>query len=259
MKRFMVLLLVIVFAFTLAACGATGAADTNKVEPDKTGDSSAEAPTGIDEAGELSEDALDAAMSLLVDSEHKNWPADRVHPDMPEYKKGKMNGWNQWSDNKYDVFMLIADTSEADLEEYKAKLVSAGFQLVNGSDYRKDAFEVKFQFNTDTTLQISSYKEEAISWPKALAGIPPLKKGILSSVIEPPEGAPDTVQLYFVNLTQPDIDEWVKELEAKGFTGDSTGLSSSSATLNGKAYGSLYVQIQENGTDEWMIDFLYSE
>lgn len=259
MKKFTAIFLIIVFAFTLTACGISVKTGTDGKGSGK-GKTAATAPTDSDDTGELTDEQLDAALSLLIDSDHKKWPAERLHPDMPEYGEGTLNGWNQWSDNEYDIFMLIKDTSEADLEEYKAALDSAGFQFVNGRDYRKDAFEIRFQFNTDTILQISSYKEETVSWPKDLAGIPPLKKGILTGVIEPSEEVPDAVQLYYINLTQADIDEWKQELKDNGFSvGEYNDARLENATLRSKTYGSLYVQMQENGTDEWMVDFFYSE
>ena len=203
---------------------------------------------------------LGKATSMLLDSDISKWPKDRLHSDMPEYKKGKLNGWNQWdSTNEYSIFILIKDTGKADLDEYISQLKSAGFTAINSNSFRKGIYDVEFQFNSDTILQISSYKADIFEWPKELVGIPPITKGNLTAVTGPSEDYPDGIQLYYINLTVDDLMKWGKSLEAKGFEVDGLAISKSNADFNGKTYNSLYLQIEENGSDEWIIDFMYSE
>ncbi len=163
------------------------------------------------------ENAMDTAMGLL--GVKTDWPKDYLSPDMPPYTKGKINGWNSGGRGEYDIFILIRDTDSKDLEEYIKVLVNNGFSENNGS-YTKDAFTVKFQLNTDTLLQITSYRVEAVEWPELLAFIPPLTKGYLVEVVEPTEDV-TYGSLYFKGLTREDIKEWEAKLIAAGFTVDS--------------------------------------
>lgn len=204
--------------------------------------------------------ALGKATSILLDSDFSKWPKDRLHPNMPEYKKGEMNGWNQWDSTKeYSIFILIKDTGKADLDEYISQLKSAGFEEINNNSFRKGIYDVEFQFNSDTILQISSYKADIFEWPKELAGIPPITKGNLTAVTGPSDEYPDGVQLYYINLTEDDLMQWGKDLKAKGFEVDGLVISKNNVDFNGKTYNSLNLQMQENGSDEWIIDFTYSE
>ena len=204
---------------------------------------------------------LGKATSMLLNSDISKWPEDRLHPDMPEYKKGKMNGWSQWnSTDEYSIFILIKDTSKDDLEDYVSQLKSEGFEAINKNSYRKGIYDVELQFNSDTILQISSYKAEVYEWPKELAGIPPITKGNLTAVTGPSEDYADGIQLYYINLTEDDLIEWGKSLKTKGFEVDGLAIyNKNKVSFNGKTYGALYLQMEENGTNEWIIDFMYSE
>ncbi len=86
------------------------------------------------------------------------WPAEYLHPDMPPYPKGKIKGWNTWGDDPYDLFILMEETSKADLEAYKKDLENSGF-IVNNGSYCKDTYTVDFQFNSSDILQISCYRK----------------------------------------------------------------------------------------------------
>jgi len=217
--------------------------------------------SNVESKGNTSGLDLGKAMSMLTDTDPSKWPKERLNPDMPEYKKGKMNGWSKWnSTDEYSIFILIKDTGKADLDEYISQLKSAGFEAINKNSFRKGIYDVELQFNSDTILQISSYKAEVYEWPKELAGIPPIKKGNLTAVTGPSEDYADGIQLYYINLTEEDLTEWGKTLKTKGFEVDGLAIyNKNKVSFNDKAYGALYLQIEENGSNEWIIDFMYSE
>jgi hypothetical protein len=179
---------------------------------------------------------------------------------MPVYKAGKFKGWNRWDkSNDYRIFMLIEQTNQSDLDKYIVQLKAAGFEEKSSTTYHKDLFDVELQFNSNTILQISSNRIQVLEWPKTwLDGIPEQKTGALTGVIEPSEEMPDYVQLYFINLTHTDIDGWLQDLKKAGFKVEGDGASKGNVSLGGKTYKSLDIQIQENGTNEWMLDFNYS-
>jgi hypothetical protein len=201
-----------------------------------------------------------ASSVFSQNQDHSKWPSEFVHPDMPVYKAGKFKGWNQWDkNNNYRLFMLIEETNQSDLDKYIAQLKAAGFEEKSSLNFHKDLFDVELQFNSNTILQISSNRITVIKWPKTwLVGIPELQKGALTSMIEPCEEMPDYLQLYFINLSQEDINAWLQDLKKAGFETGSDNASKTNVKLGGKTYKSLYIQLQENGTNEWMVDFNYS-
>lgn len=189
------------------------------------------------------------------------WPAAYLHPDLPMYKAGKFKGWNHWDkNNEYSIFMLIEETNQANLDQYIVQLKAAGFETQNGTTYHKDLFDVELQFNTPTILQISSHKISTLEWPKKLLeGVPEQKNGTLTQFIEPSEEMPGYVHLYYINLSQKDLGIWLQELIKAGFTIEGNNASKSNMILSGKTYPSLDIQVEDNGTNEWMIDFNYSD
>jgi hypothetical protein len=192
--------------------------------------------------------------------DHSKWPAELVHPDMPVYKGGMFKGWNQWDkSNQYSIFMIIEETNQAYLDKYIAQLKAAGFEEKESLIYQKDLFEVRLQFNSSTILQISSHKINVLEWPKTwLVGVPEPKGGALTQVNEPSEDMPDYVHLYIINFTRKNVDAWLQDLKKGGFTVEGDGASKSNMSLGGKTYKSLSIQLEENGTNEWMVDFNYS-
>ena len=197
---------------------------------------------------------------LAQSPEHKQWPAKHVHSDMPVYQGGKFKGWNQWDkSNDNSIFMIIEETNQSDLDRYIAQLKAAGFEDKGDGAYRKDLFEVKLQFNSDTILQISSSKINVLEWPTTLlVGIPIMNKGVLTEVLEPGEDMPGYVHLYFTDLSRQAVEAWLQELKRAGFTVEGNSAYKANANLGGKTYTSLSIQVEDNGPDEWMVDFNYS-
>jgi len=198
------------------------------------------------------ENAMETAMGML--GVKSDWPKDYLSPDMPRYMKGEIKGWSTGGRGEYDVFILIKDTCDKDFEEYIGMLINSGFQK-NYDSYTKDAFTVKFQFNTDTLLQISSYRVEAMKWPELLSFVPPLNKGYLVAIEEPSEDV-SYGNLYFKGLTKADIKEWEEELKASGFTVDSGEYLKENVDFKARnCRFSAY--FDSNSTDEWSLCFSF--
>jgi hypothetical protein len=194
-------------------------------------------------------------------AEHSKWPTALVDKDMPVFKGGKFKGWNQWDkSNEYSIFMIIEETNQADLDKYIAQLKNAGFEQIDEATFRKDLFEVKVQFNSNSILQISSRRINVMAWPsKWLNGVPEPKGGVLIQVDEPSEEMPGYVHLYIINFHREKVDAWLQDLKKAGFTIEGDGASKANMSLAGKTYKSLSIQLQENGSGEWIVDFNYSD
>jgi hypothetical protein len=184
------------------------------------------------------------------------WPAEYLHPDMPPYPKGEINGCMPWEDDPYDLFILIKETSREDLDAYIEDLESNGFVENNGS-YCKGLFTVEFQFNSSTVLQITSRKERVYSWPEDLMDImPPLEKGDLIGFYYPEDGELYG-SLYFINLTREDIQEWEKTLEDAGFTVSDGYYEITDVVYKGKTYSRFYAFIDSNGPNEYSLFYQF--
>jgi hypothetical protein len=179
---------------------------------------------------------------------------------MPEYKKGKMNGWAPWSSDSPDnIFILIRNTSKEDLEEYRSELEAAGFTPGNNDGLHNDLYDVEFQMNSDSILQISSYKTVSEKWPEALSDIPPVGSGNLSVVDGANEDSPDSMTLYYINITGDKLEAWGQELAKKGFTVDNGSITAENIKFNGKTYAKVTIWYEENGNDEWYVYFEFEK
>ncbi len=205
--------------------------------------------------------ALVATLTAYTQSEDRTqWPTKLLHPDMPVYPAGKLKGWNRWSAGSDDLFIIIERTGKADLDKYLVMLSAAGFEKVQSDVYRKGLYEVRLQFNSSTILQISSSKHSTTGWPTGLLnGVPEVKKGTLTNVLEPTDEMPGYVQLYYINLSEADLNAWLAELKGAGFKLDGHSASKAKMALKGKTYKMLDIQAEDNGVNEWMIDFNYSD
>ncbi|HET7839411.1 MAG TPA: hypothetical protein VFL04_06595 [Rectinemataceae bacterium] len=204
---------------------------------------------------------LSAQTPTAVPAERMKWPSAYVHPDMPVYGAGEFKGWNRWAANDdYGIFMLIDKTGQADLDSYAAKLKAAGFEQKGSKEFRKGIFRLAFQFNSKTILQISSYRDKVEAWPSALiSGVPELKRGYLTGIILPSEDMPGYLQLYFIGLSQGELDAWFAQLAAAGFKVQDGSATKPGMALQGKKWKLLSIQAGENGPGEWMLDFSYAD
>lgn len=242
MKRFSVIAIVLILILSFAAC-------SSKAASQNTSGKSADA-TGKETAETANQDAVrDFAEKLDPDS--FKWPKERLHPDMPEFKKGKMN---PWAGDNYEIYTLINEVSKADMEAYEKELLDAGFTLDGTGRYHKDLFDVTLKMNSDTILEISSYKTEVIGWPEALSAIPPVNAGDLD-IVDFNEDVPDSIALYYINLSREKLEEWRKALGAKGFNVEEDTMKTENISFNGKTYAKASIWYEENGTNEWNVYF----
>jgi hypothetical protein len=149
---------------------------------------------------------------------------------------------------------MIHDTNKGDLDGYLNQLKGKGWAEAN-DEYRLPPYYMDFQFNTDTTLQITFHKEDVLAWPKdRIPDIPAMTKGFLVQV-DYNSDMPDYLQLYAVGLSEDNIAEYGKLLVSKCFTDDGyLNYTKNGGTLNGKKYSKLTIWFENNGDDEWMIN-----
>lgn len=224
--------------------------------------------TGKSTGGTPNNDEVDAAIKSLesnafikaMNQKNLTWPKNILHPDMPEYKKGKLIVWAPWEKSNNDnIYILIKDTGKADLDGYIKEMEAAGFTPGNNKGYHKDLYDVTFQLNSDSILQISSYKTKVAKWPDALSRIPPIKGGALSVVEGSDEENPDSMNLYYINLPRENLEAWRKDLGAKGFDVKKDTITAKNVQFNGKTYPQAEIWYEENGTNEWNIYFEFKK
>jgi len=192
--------------------------------------------------------SLNEALGVKTD-----WPAEYLHPDMPVYTWGRIAGWNTYSpDNPYNLFIIIRDTGEDDLEEYRKELKARGFS--GSSDYyRKDDFSIKFQFNSKTTLQISSYKVKSMDWPDELGFMPPPKKGKLVDFTMNEGGNSFYGDIFFTDMTEDDVLAYEQLLLEAGFIKkDYLSYYIDNVSFDGKNYGEFRGFFEGYSEDEWI-------
>ncbi len=255
MKRLSVILLVLLLTLSFAACSVGSALkDAAKKSVDTKG-----SETVTEGAAESADEVPDTA-AQAVNLNPGKWPKEILHPDMPEYKKGKLNGWAPWdASNPDSIFILIRDTGEADLEEYRKEMEAAGFTPGNNHGYHKDLFDVEFQMNSDNTLQISSYKNVTEGWPKALSAISPINGGDLTVIDGANEETPDSMNLYYINLPAEELGTWRQELGKKGFNVENDTITAENIQFNGDTYSQAEIWYEENGDKEWNIYFEFKK
>ena len=187
-----------------------------------------------------------------------DWPTEYLHPDMPVYTKGRISSWNTWDNyNPYDIFIIIKDTNQEDLDEYILELEARGFYESSGY-YSKDLFSVHFEFRSKDKLKINSYKTEPEEWPEEILGfMPPPRKGYLTYVgLEMGESV--WGDLRFIEMTEEDIEEYGNDLLAAGFKLDEYGnYIMENVRLNGKTFDEFSGFFERYDTRDWIFYFSF--
>lgn len=267
MKRSFALIIAAMLLLTVCAAGCSKKTDTpendKKAETTEKKDTEkkdaenkdGKAPSNDDlkKATDAAADALKKAddAGLLVSADKKKWPAEILPPGLPEYSKGKLFAWNG---SEKECLIMIHDTNKNELDEYLKLLKSEGWNESN-EQYKKPPYYICFQFNADTALQITVYKDDVLVWPKdRIPDVPPLTAGTLTQVYFDKD-YPDALQLYVEGLSEDKIMEYEKVLLSEGFNKDDDKYySKTGSTLNGKEYSKISMWFDSNGPDEWMIN-----
>lgn len=242
MKRFSMIALIVILMLSSTACSPGTDSSKANDAADKTANQ-------------------DAARDFVekVDPDTLKWPKERLHPDMPEFKKGKMN---PWAGDNYEIYTLIHEISKEDVTAYEKELVAAGFTVEsernlshNDSVFTKDLYKVTIALSADNSIELRSYKEQTTDWPEALSAIPPIGAGDLVSADAPEETTPGSMQLYYINLPKEKLKEWRKTLSTKGFNVEEDTMKAENISFNGKTYAKASIWYEENGTNEWNVYF----
>ncbi|HLP07429.1 MAG TPA: hypothetical protein VK178_04625 [Opitutaceae bacterium] len=182
----------------------------------------------------------------------KGWPAKKIPADIPEYTGGKIinSGGSQET-----FYIKVRETSEAELAKY-LEVLRQGAWVVNGDSRNPSAEKglVRLDFNWEgaSGLQIAVHQEPEGSWPAAQ--LPP-------EIVAPPQarfggtisvqGNDDEGMWYFtfkcLGMPESAARAWLRELLAKGWSGDE-GQLTRSFTWKGRKM-SATLEIYETNAD----------
>ena len=225
MKKLSLLLVAILLAASLSACGGdkeSGETDAEKLQQ---------------EAEQLSEEA--EAMGAQMES----WPAEALSFGVPEPKNGRISSVGI---TDKAVAIGCSDMTRDDMEAYKELLLSEGF--ANGQEYPgmmwnyvknsdNGAVDVTIAFDPDTgeasviinpkdqPVEIENQAGTISEWPDAIPkDVPKFSKGTLLKSADN-----GLITMDYKDVKQGDVDAYKKALEDAGFTFDEADSSSSSS------------------------------
>jgi hypothetical protein len=137
----------------------------------------------IDEMlGDLPFEIEDGLIDHIMESgdiTKKGWPEGKIPDSIPEYEAGEVV--NSGGNNN-DYTILVDNTTRDDLDEYLEQLESEGWYINADPEWpyaQLGNIELRFQFNTETLLQISVYVTKKEPWPE---------EELPDEIIEPDKG-----------------------------------------------------------------------
>lgn len=184
-----------------------------------------EAKAVEEQAAEDTQKAVDNAMEVMETLTNKEWPADKVPSEIPEYTGGEIA--NSGGDSK-DFIIKISKTDEEALSEYLGKLKDEGWSVEEGRESiaTKGIYELRFNWQGDDHIQMNIYTTELGAWPadKLPADVIPPEEGTLIGDVELIESVPG--QIWYTNYTYDGVNEekakdYMDMLISKGWSGDS--------------------------------------
>jgi hypothetical protein len=216
-KLILILSGLILIAVLLPGCGGKPAAEQSSGE--------AEAKLAEAKAAEDTQKAVDNAMEVMETLTNKEWPADKIPSEIPEYTEGEIA--NSGGDSK-DFIIKISKTNKDALSEYLEKLKDQGWNVEEGRESiaSKGIYELRFNWQGDDHIQMNIYTSEVGGWPKDQLPpdvIPPENCTFIEE-IEVLESVPG--QAWYTTYTCDGIDErgaqaYFDKLREKGWSGDS--------------------------------------
>jgi hypothetical protein len=222
-------LILILLSFILAAAVLTGCAG----KPD------AEAKAAEAQAAADKDKAVENALEVMETLINKEWPADKVPSEIPEYTGGEIA--NSGGDIK-DFIIKISKTDEDALSEYLGMLKEQGWSVEEGRESiaTKGIYELRFNWQGEDHLQMNIYTSEIGAWPadELPPDVIPPSEGTLIGEMELLESIPG--QIWYTNYTYDGINEekaraYMDMLIDKGWEGD-TSLVFKDVEWKGKNY-----------------------
>lgn len=155
-----------------------------------------------------------------------DWPGDKTPGELPEYTAGIVTATAV--DGEGVLTIKVKDTSKSDLDDYLARLQSAGWIVASDeSEAELGLHTVHFDLQREgSLLQINVYTQEAGSWPDGdiPPDIPEPSLGTLAGKVELLESMENA---WYFNYTYDGIDEvaaeaYMHSLAEKGWSGSAS-------------------------------------
>jgi len=216
-KNITLTLCVIMIAVMLAGCGSK-AVKKQAGEPAKP-------RTAETQAAEDTQKAVENAMEAMDTLTNKQWPADKLPVELPEYTEGEIVNSGGESD---EFYIKMDKTTEAALNSYLGKLKELGWSVEEGSESiaSKGVHELRFTWQGKEHLQMALYTTEVGAWPsdKIPPDVFPPESCTFIGDVELLESVPR--QAWYTTYTCDGVDEaaakvYFDKLRAAGWSGDS--------------------------------------
>ena len=154
----------------------------------------------------------------------EGWPEGKVPAEIPPYEWGKVVN----SGGTEEEYMILVETNGDELEKYLTGLEKLEWTVDHDRSYpsaRLRNMELRFQFNSQTMLQITVYVEELGGWPadELPSEIIPSEKGLLLGVeIRPMDekGKQYFISIDYDGLEEQDVTDYMLHYLELGWRGD---------------------------------------
>ena len=159
----------------------------------------------------------DAKHPLYSDLPAADWPENKTPAELPEYTAGTVTAAAVDGDGVLTI--KVKDTSQSDLDDYLARLQSAGWIVApDESEAELGLHTVRFDLQREgSLLQIDIYTQEAGNWPDG--DIPPdIPEPSLGTLVGKVELLETMENVWYFNYTYDGIDEAAAEAYMNGLT-----------------------------------------
>jgi hypothetical protein len=227
-KLILILYSCILIAALLSGCAGKPASETK----------TSEAQAVEAQAAEDTKKAVENAFEVMETLTNKEWPADKLPSELPEYTEGEIA--NSGSSGE-DFYVKIDKTEKSALTTYLAKLKELGWSVEEGRESIaiKGIYELRFTWQGENHLQMALYTSELGAWPadKLPPDIFPPDNCTFIGGVELIENVPG--QAWYTTYTCDGIDTegaeaYFEKLRVAGWSGDSQLVKD--IEWNGKKY-----------------------
>lgn len=153
-KLILTLFCCVLIVVLLSGCSGKPAGDTK----------TSEAELAEAKAAEDTDKAIDNAMEVMETLTNKEWPADKLPQELPEYTGGEIV--NSGGDSS-EFYIKIDKTTKEALNTYLGKLKELGWYVEEGRESiaGKGVHEIRFTWQGEEHLQMVLYSSEIGAWP----------------------------------------------------------------------------------------------
>jgi hypothetical protein len=253
-KLILILFSCILIAALLSGCGGKPAAEeSSKVIEEQAAEA---------QVAEDTQKAVDNAFEVMETLTNKEWPADKLPSELPEYTGGEIVN----SGGEADEFYIKIDNTNKDaLTAYLGKLKEQGWNVSEGreSTANKGVYELRFTWQGDDHLQVIVYTSEVGAWPadKLPPDIFPPENCTFIGDVEVIENIPG--QAWYSTYTCEGVDEegakaYFDKLRESGWSGDTQLVKD--IEWNGKKYSAdIEIYEIEGNTSSFTVNFMMQQ